>query len=128
VKTKYKLAIALVAGTAIGGAAIQSIHAQMKPPTYVVVAIRKINDADTFKTGVLDKAQAAIAAGGGQFIIRTDKITSLDGTPPQRFVLLQFDSVEKAQAWNKSAAQKEIDAVRIKTTDSLSFIVEGIAK
>ena len=127
-KTKYKLAIALVAGTAIGGAAIQSIHAQMKPPTYVVVAIRKINDADTFKTGVLDKAQAAIAAGGGQFIIRTDKITSLDGTPPQRFVLLQFDSVEKAQAWNKSAAQKEIDAVRIKTTDSLSFIVEGIAK
>ena len=127
-KTKYKLAIALVAGTAIGGAAIQSIHAQMKPPTYVVVAIRKINDADTFKTGVLDKAPAAIAAGGGQFIIRNDKITSLDGTPPQRFVLLQFDSVEKAQAWNKSAAQEEINAVRIKTTDSLSFIVEGIAK
>jgi hypothetical protein len=57
-KTKYKVAIALVAGTAIGGAAIQSIHAQMKPPTYVVVAIRKITDADTFKT-LLPKEEAA---------------------------------------------------------------------
>ncbi len=127
-KTEYKLAIALVAGIAFGGAAIQSIHAQMKPPTYVVIAIRKINDADTFKTGVLEKAAASITAGGGQFIIRTDKITSLDGTPPQRFALIEFDSLEKAQAWNKSAAQKEIDAARIKTTDSLSFIVEGVAK
>ena len=40
VKTKFKIAIALVAGTAIGGAAIQSIHAQMKPPTYVVDTAR----------------------------------------------------------------------------------------
>ena len=125
-KTKYKIAIALVAGTAIGGAAIQSIHAQMKPPTYVVVAIRKITDADSFKTNVVAKAAAAMAGSGGNFVIRTDKITSLDGTPPARFVLIKFDSVEKAQAWHNSAAQKEIDAARAKSTDSLSFIVDGM--
>jgi uncharacterized protein (DUF1330 family) len=125
-KTKYKIAIALVAGTAIGGAAIQSIHAQMKPPTYVVVAIRKITDADSFKTNVVAKAAAALAGSGGNYVIRTDKITSLDGTPPARFVLIKFDSVEKAQAWHNSAAQKEIDAARAKSTDSLSFIVEGM--
>jgi hypothetical protein len=39
-KTKYKVAIALVAGTAIGGAAIQGLNAQTKPPTYVVIHIR----------------------------------------------------------------------------------------
>ena len=125
-KTKYKLAIALVAGTAIGGAAIQSIHAQMKPPTYVVVAIRKITDADSFKTNVVAKAAAAMAGSGGNYVIRTDKITSLDGTPPARFVLIKFDSVEKAQAWHNSAAQKEVDAARAKSTDSLSFMVEGM--
>jgi uncharacterized protein (DUF1330 family) len=125
-KTKYKIAIALVAGTAIGGAAIQSIHAQMKPPTYVVVAIRKITDADSFKTNVVAKAAAAMAGSGGNYVIRTDKITSLDGTPPAAFVLIKFDSVEKAQAWHNSAAQKEIDAARAKSTDSLSFIVEGM--
>ena len=125
-KTKYKIAVALVAGTAIGGAAIQSIHAQMKPPTYVVVAIRKITDADSFKTNVVAKASAAVAASGGNFVIRTDKITSLDGNPPARFILIKFDSVEKAQAWHNSAAQKEIDAARAKSTDSLSFMVEGM--
>ena len=85
------------------------------------------NDAETFKTSVVEKAPAAIAAFGGRFIVRTDKITSLDGPPPQRFILLQFDSPEKAEAWHNSAAQKEIDAARMKTTDSLSFVVEGVS-
>jgi uncharacterized protein (DUF1330 family) len=118
----------MLVGFAIGAAAIPDLHAQAKPPTYVVVALRKINDAETFKTAVAEKASAAMAAFGGRFVVRTDKITSLDGPPPQRFVLLQFDSPEKAQAWHESAAQKEIDAARMKTTDSLSFIVEGMAQ
>jgi uncharacterized protein (DUF1330 family) len=126
VNTNFKIAIALIAGTGVGGAIIQGVHAQAKPPTYVVVALRKINDAAAFKTSVLDKAPAAVSASGGKFVVRTDKITSLDGTPPQRFVLIQFDSPEKAQAWHNSPAQKEIDAARMKTTDSLSFIVDGM--
>jgi uncharacterized protein (DUF1330 family) len=124
---RYKIILALLGGVAVGGAAIEGIHAQAKPPTYVVVALRKITDAEGFKTGVVDKAPAAMAGSGGHFVVRTDKITSLDGPPPQRFVLIAFDSVEKAQAWHNSAAQKEIDAARIKTTDSLSFMVEGLA-
>jgi uncharacterized protein (DUF1330 family) len=126
-KTKYKLAIALVAGAALGGGAIQQLQAQMKPPTYVVVAIQKITDAEAYKT-VLEKAPAAIKNSGGDFVIRTDKITSLDGTAPARFVLLKFDSMEQAKAWRASAAQKEVDAARLKSSDSLSFMVEGLAK
>jgi uncharacterized protein (DUF1330 family) len=122
------LGLTLLAGIAIGATAINGLHAQAKPPTYVVVAIRSVTDAESYKTGVLDKAPAAIAASGGQFVVRTDKITSFDGTPPKRFVLIAFDSPEKAQAWHNSAAMKEIDAVRAKTTDSLSFMVEGAPK
>jgi uncharacterized protein (DUF1330 family) len=119
--------LVLLTGAVIGATAIEGLHAQAKPPTYVVVAIRKITDADTFKTGVVDKASGVITAAGGRFAVRTDKITSLDGPPPQRFVLIQFDSPEKAQAWHASAAQKDIDAARLKSTESLSFIVEGMA-
>jgi uncharacterized protein (DUF1330 family) len=126
-KAKYKLGLTLLAGIALGGAAIEGIHAQMKPPTYVVVAIRKITDAEAYKE-VMAKAPAAIAASGATFVIRTDKITSLDGTPQARFILLKFDSVEQAQAWHNSAAQKEVDAIRLKASDSLSFMVEGLAK
>ncbi|MGP0094195.1 MAG: DUF1330 domain-containing protein [Xanthobacteraceae bacterium] len=127
-KRPIALALTLLAGVAIGGAAIQRLHAQAKPPTYVVIAIQKITDADSFKTGVVEKtAPAAIAAAGGRYVVRTQSVTGLDGAPPQRFVVIAFDSVEKAQAWHNSAAQKEIDAARMKSTDSLSFLVEGMS-
>jgi len=125
-KVNFKLAITLLAGVALGGAVIQTIHAQAKPPTYVIVALRKINDTAAFKTDVVDKAPAAMANSGGKFVIRTDKITSLDGTPPARFVVIAFESPEKAMAWHNSELQKAVDAARVKTTDSLSFMVEGM--
>jgi uncharacterized protein (DUF1330 family) len=34
-------------------------------------------------------------------------------------------TAEKAQAWNNSPAQKEVNATRMKTTKSRVFIVEG---
>jgi len=125
-KRSIALGMTLLVGAGIGAALVEGLHAQAKPPTYVVVAIRKINDAATYKSGVLDKAPDVIKAAGGRFVVRTDKITSFDGTPPQRFVLIAFDNPEKAQAWHNSEAQKDIDGVRMKTTDSLSFMVEGM--
>src|SRR5208337_4113165 len=125
-KANYKLTLGALAAVALGAFAVQGLHAQAKPPTYVVVAIQKINDADGFKTGVVEKTMPAVlAAAGGHYVVRTQSVTGLDGNPPQRYVLIAFDSVEKAQAWHNSPAQKEIDAARIKTTDSLSFMVEG---
>ena len=125
---RIALGLTLLAGVAIGATAIQGLHAQAKPPAYVVIPILKMNDAAGFKAGVVDKANATAAemtAAGGQYIIRSEKFTSLDGTPPARLVVMKFDSVEKAQAYENTAAQKEVTAARKKTTDSLSFIVEG---
>ena len=127
-KPKYKLAIALVAGAAIGGAAIQGLHAQAKPPAYIVIPILKINDAAAFKAGVVDKSMPAdVTAAGGHYIIRSQKFIKVDGNPPERFVVIAFDSVEKAQAFLNTPAQKEVNAARIKSTNSLQFIVEGYA-
>jgi uncharacterized protein (DUF1330 family) len=127
-KTNYKVAIALIAGAAIGGAAIQGLHAQAKPPAYVVIPILKINDAAAFKAGVTDKAKPEdVTAAGGQYVIRSQKFTSIDGPPPERLVIIKFDSVEKAQAFVNTPIQKEVNAARIKSTNSLSFIVEGYA-
>jgi uncharacterized protein (DUF1330 family) len=126
--TRYKVALAVLTGAGLGAAAIQGLHAQAKPTAYVVVAVRSIRDADGFKKGVVDKASpAALAAAGGHYVARTQAIRSLDGTKPERFVLIAFDSTEKALARHDSEAQREIEAARIKTTDSLSFLVEGTA-
>ena len=120
------LGLAMLAGVAIGATAVNGLHAQGKSPgAYAIIDISEVTKPDVFKT-LLPKAGPASDAFGGKYIIRTDKITSLDGPPPKRFVVVGFESVEKAQAWNKSPAQQEVDKLRRQSTDSRVFIVEGM--
>jgi uncharacterized protein (DUF1330 family) len=100
---------------------------QTKPPTYVVIAIQKITDPEAYKP-LPEKGRAAAEAAGGHYLIRTGNITGLDGVAPERLALIEFDSIEKAQAWYNSPTQKDADTIRAKSTDSLAFIVEGLGK
>jgi uncharacterized protein (DUF1330 family) len=122
------LGLTLLAGVAIGATAIQGLHAQAKPPVYAVVDVSDITDPEGFKVITQrPTASTATVMQGGRYITRTDKITALDGTAPKRFIIIAFDSLEKAQAWNSSPAQKEINAIRAKTTKSRSFVVDGMS-
>jgi uncharacterized protein (DUF1330 family) len=119
------LGLAMLAGVAIGAAAVNGLNAQSKPPgAYAVVDISEITDQNTFGQ-ILPKALPASDAFGGKYIIRTGKATALDGTPPQRFVVIAFDNVEKAKAWDSSPAQKEVNDLRRKSTKSRIFIADG---
>jgi uncharacterized protein (DUF1330 family) len=69
-----------------------------------------------------------MTAFGGKFVIRTENIVALDGTPPKRFVVIAFDSVEKAKAWDASPAQREIADIRQRSTKSRQFVVDGTIK
>ena len=126
---RIALGLAMLAGAAFGATAIQGLHAQAKPGALVVVDISELTDPEGFK-GVIGSPQttpATLATQGGHYVVRTDKITAFDGTAPKRFVVIGFDSVEKAEAWNNSAAQAAINALRAKTTKSRSFVVESLA-
>jgi len=128
-KVNRTLVMALVVGAALGAATIQTLHAQAKSPVYVVVDIDEITDAAGYAAIGGRTAQAAAAVfkdSVGRYLARTDKITALDGNAPKRSVIIAFDSKEKAQAWYNSAAQKEVTAIRTKTTKSRAFIVEGM--
>jgi uncharacterized protein (DUF1330 family) len=128
-KTKYAVTMGVLVGVAIGATAIKGLNAQTKPPTYVVIDIADLTDPEGFKAVPASPAAspARLAALGGRYLIRTETTTALDGVPPKRFVLLAFDSKEKAQAWNDASDIKAINAIRAKTTKSSSFIVEGFA-
>jgi uncharacterized protein (DUF1330 family) len=121
------LGMAMLAGVAIGAAAVNGLNAQGQPGAYAVVDISEITDQSTFGQ-ILPKALPASDAFGGKYIIRTGKTTALDGTPPQRFVVIAFDSVEKAKAWDSSPAQKEVNDLRKKSTKSRVFIADGELK
>jgi uncharacterized protein (DUF1330 family) len=126
------LGMAMLAGGAIGATAVQGLHAQgygagANAAAYAIVDISKMNDADTFKT-LFPIAQKAMDDFGGKYLIRTDKITSLDGTPPARFVVIAFASMEKATAWHASVGMKQVDDIRLRSTNSRQFFVEGMAE
>ena len=123
---KAKLAIALIAGVVAGGAIMQGLHAQAKPPVYVIVDIFDVTDPEGFKAIPPLAGPETLTPFGGKYVVRTDKVTALDGTPPKRFVVIQFDSVEKAQAWKASESSKKVDVIRDKTTKSSQFLVEGM--
>ena len=127
--SKNKTAVALLSAMALGAVAIQGLHAQAKPPTYVVIDIANMTDPEGFKAVPTSPgaSPARLTALGGRYIIRTETISAIDGTPPKRFVVLAFDSREKAQGWVDAPDVKETNAMRAKTTNSRAFIVEGIA-
>jgi hypothetical protein len=63
-KTHYTVALAMVAGFGLGAVAVQSLHAQAKPPIYVVSEVN-VSNPEAYAKEYLPKAQAIIKAAGG---------------------------------------------------------------
>jgi uncharacterized protein (DUF1330 family) len=121
--TKFKLTLAVLAGVALGVMAIQGLNAQTKPLAYLVSEIEVTNPA-VYQTYV-DRNTPIVAAAGGRFITRGEKIVALDGPAPKRFAITVFDSMEQAQAYRASAAYKELIPIREKSSKYRAFLAEG---
>ena len=124
------VASAMLAGAALGVAAVNALHAQGKAPAaYAVVDISEITDANVFRQQLLPKVTpAALVPFGGQYIVRTENVTALDGTPPQRFVIIGFDSMDKAKAAFNSPAYREAKRVGDKYAKFRVYAVEGLPR
>ena len=69
----------------------------------------------------------SIAQYGGRFLVRGGKTHTMEGDwAPQRFVLVEFPSVEQARAWWASPEYAEAKALRQATADSQLIIAEGL--
>ena len=124
-KTNHKLLVALLIGAGIGAACASVIHArQMKMlPGYVIAEV-DVTDPATFKQ-YSDKTAGTMAPFNGHYLIRGGKTESLEGDPPKRFVVVQFDSFEKAKAWEDSPGYSAIRPIRQSSAKSRVFIIEG---
>jgi len=123
-KTNYKLAIALVAGAAVGGAAIQGLHAQSTPKAYVVTEIEVVNQEA--QNAYLPKIGEVIKSTGGTYLARGGKIVALEGEAPKRVTVVVYDSLEKAQASRNSPAWMALSADRNKAIKARSYVTEGL--
>jgi uncharacterized protein (DUF1330 family) len=126
-KTNYKLMLGVLIGIVIGFAGDIAIRAQQaKPMPGYVIAEVDVTDPATFQQYGA-KVPGTLVPFNGHYVIRGGKTLSLEGDAPKRFVVIAFDSFEKAKAWEDSPAYDEIKPIRHKSARSRVFIAEGVA-
>lgn len=123
-KTNHKLMLAVLVGAAVGAVGAVAIHARPAAVPGYVVAEVDITDQATFAKYAA-KAPGTIAQYGGHYVIRNGKFDSIEGDAPKRFVVIQFESVEKAKAWEDSPEYNAIKPIRHSSAKSRVFIIEG---
>ena len=125
-KTNDKVAIALIAGAAIGGAATQGLHAQVKPPVYVVGEIT-VTNVDAYAKDFVPLVRASIMNAGGKAVAASQNVTSLEGAPQtSRVTINAFDSLEKAKAWRAGAEYTAARKLGDKYATFRAYVVEGL--
>jgi uncharacterized protein (DUF1330 family) len=124
--TRSQISLTLLAGFAIGAAAVQSLDAAGSAPAYVVTEIG-ISDLDAYQKEYLPLAQASIKASGGRLVAAGQNIVVYEGpSPGTRVAINAFDSLNAAQAWRTSDQFKEARRVGDKYAKFRSFAIEGL--
>ena len=92
---------------------------------YLVGIYNKIIDQEKLQKYAVDALPAMMANGGKKVLARSANITKIEGIPPERVVILEFESVEAAKnAYNSEdyqAALKKLDG----GADRFLFVIEG---
>ena len=125
-KTRYTVALAVIAGFGLGAVAVQGLYAQAKPPVYYIVEI-DVTNQDAYIKEYVPRAQAAIKTSGGRFLAQGGKVTVFEGQPPKARVVVQvWDSVEKIQGWRNSKEFTESRKIGDKYAKFRAYAVEGL--
>lgn len=127
-RTHYAVTLSLLAGIAVGATAVQKLNAQAKPKGYAVVEIDVTNEEPYMKE-YAPTAGKALTEAGGKFLARGGKVVGIDGdAPKKRSVILEFESLDKAQAAFASAPYRENRKVGDKYAKFRIFAIEGLAQ
>jgi len=70
---------------------------------------------------------AAIAAYDGKFIVRGGQTETLEGNwVPERIVVLEFPTVERAKEWWNSEIYSNAKIIRQRAANTKMIVVEGV--
>ena len=119
-------ALLSAAGAGLGAAAVQGLHAQAKPPAYVISEI-DVTDKEAYAKEYVPLAVKALKESGQKQLVAGGKTAAISGEPPKsRIVLSVFENMEKAQAAYTSPAYLEARKIGDKYAKLRIFVVEGV--
>jgi uncharacterized protein (DUF1330 family) len=94
-------------------------------PAYVIVET-DVTDPEQYEQ-YKAASPAAIAAGGGRFLVRGGELAVLEGDwQPPRIVLLEFQDLEAAKRWYESQAYQEAKKLREGAASFRAIAVQGV--
>jgi uncharacterized protein (DUF1330 family) len=125
-KSRYKIAAAVIGSFVLGVGAASILHAQTKAPAYVVAEI-DVKDQEGYTKDFLPKAQANIKEFGGKYIGGgLNKAIGFIGAPPaNRVVLLQFPDMDTVKAF-EDKEQRNVTEVGSKYATFRVIGIEGV--
>jgi uncharacterized protein (DUF1330 family) len=127
-KTRYTVVLSMIAGAALGGAAIQGLHAQTKLKAYSVGEIEVI-DASA-QPGYVPPVRSTIQNSNGRSLRTVNgRVVSIEGgAPPKNVAIVEWDSVDDALAFYKSKAWTDLAPQRDKSQKTIRRYVVEVEK
>ena len=125
--TKSKMMLSLVAGVALGAAAVQGLHAQAKLKAYSVAETEQMGST---APSYLPTVRKAIEAAHGR-ALRTlnGRVVTIEGPPPPKNVgIVEWDSLDDAVAFYKSKAWTDLAPERAKAQKTIRRYVVEVEK
>ena len=94
-------------------------------PAYVIVET-DIHDPEQYEQ-YKAASPAAVAGGGGRFIVRGGELAVLEGDwAPTRLVVLEFDDLEAVKRWYDSPAYQDAKKLREGAAHLRMVAVQGV--
>ncbi len=124
-KSHTSIALAVIAGFALGAVGIHTLHAQAKPPVFTVVEI-EVSNVDAYGKEYVPKAQQLLRDKGATILVGSNNVVAFEGKPAKRLAVHQWESMEKAKAWYASKEYKENRKVGDKYAKFRILAVEGM--
>jgi uncharacterized protein (DUF1330 family) len=120
------VALGMLTSAASGAAITQALHAEARPPAYVVGEI-DITDPEGYAREFSPLARKALAqAPGYKALVLGGKTISLQGSAPKKRVIINvFDSLDAAVQAYSSPAFKEARKIGDKFATFRTYAVEG---
>ena len=124
-----KITAAITFGLLVGGGAVQMLHAQSKPPAFVVAEIA-VRDVEGYDENFQKATQKDILNHGGKYLAEGyNKTLSLVGDPPpNRVVILQFPNMDAVKEWREQGAMDMENTVGSKYAKFRIYAVEGVSQ
>jgi uncharacterized protein (DUF1330 family) len=130
-KTLVTVALAMLTGVAVGAAAVQNLHAQSKPPVYLITEI-DVTDPEKYAKEFAPRAQATVRNAGAKFVViggvagvGSKPVHAFDGTPPKRLTVQVWESMDAVRAWYDSPEYQEALKVGRQYATFRRYAVEG---